>query len=152
MSMQQLQKLLVKLGLLGSPSTVSRQRESRVNECSSALPRKMGVYLNFGKRPSRSQRERYREGLKVVFGRLASWNREAECHDTVGYCSAFWCRVQTVSPAMNATKGAQERPHRTHTRALFLAAHATCDYTFASRALRFSECLEKSFHHWSCLC
>ena len=65
---------------------------------------------------------------------------------------SFWhFRVQTVATAMNATKGAQRRPHRTHTRALFLAAHATCDYTFASRALRFSVPLEKSIHHWSCL-
>ena len=28
----------------------------------------------------------------------------------------------------------QMTPHRTHTRALFLAAHATCDHTFGSRA------------------
>ena len=53
MSMQQLQKLLVKLGLLRPPSTVSRQRWSRVSECNSALPRKLGMCLTFGKRPSR---------------------------------------------------------------------------------------------------
>ena len=34
----------------------------------------------------------------------------------------------------------------------FFAAHATCDYTFGSKAWRFSVCLEKSFHLWSCLC
>ena len=50
------------------------------------------------------------------------------------------------------TARVQMTPHRTHTRALFLAAHATCDHTFGSRAWRFSVCLEKSFHHWSCLC
>ena len=33
-------------------------------------------------------------------------------------------RVQTVATAMNATGGVQTTPHRTHTRALFLAAHA----------------------------
>ena len=37
----------------------------------------------------------------------------------------FWqFRVQTVATAMNVTGGVQTTPHRTHTRALFLAAHA----------------------------
>ena len=66
---------------------------------------------------------------------------------------SFWqFRVQTVATAMNATGCVQTRPRRTHIRALFLAAHATCDYTLGSRAWRFCVCLEKSFHLWSCLC
>ena len=48
-----MQKLLVKLGLLGSPSTVSRQRQSRVNECNSALPSKLRMRFNIPRRPSR---------------------------------------------------------------------------------------------------
>ena len=60
----------------------------------------------------------------------------------------FWqFRVQTVATAMNATGGVQITPHRSHTRALFLAAHDTCDNTFGSRISRFSVCLEKSFQH-----
>ena len=41
---------------------------------------------------------------------------------------SFWqSRVQTVATAMNATGRVQITPHRTHTRALLLAAHTTCD-------------------------
>ena len=41
---------------------------------------------------------------------------------------SFWqSRAQTVATAMNATGRVQMTPHRTHTRALLLAAHTTCD-------------------------
>ena len=41
---------------------------------------------------------------------------------------SFWqFRVQTVATAMNATGRVQITPHRTHTRALLLAAHTMCD-------------------------
>ena len=64
---------------------------------------------------------------------------------------SFWqFRVQTVATATNATVCVQiTTPQGTHTRALFLAARATCDYTFGSRP-DDSLCLEKSFHLWSC--
>ena len=43
---------------------------------------------------------------------------------------------------MELKKGiVQITPHRTHTRARFLAAHATCDYTFGSRGLDDSLCV-----------
>ena len=38
-----------------------------------------------------------------------------------------------VAVARNATGCVQSPPHRTHTRALFLAAHATCDHTFGGQ-------------------
>ena len=50
------------------------------------------------------------------------------------FCCSFWqFRVQTVATAMNATGSVQITPHRTHTRAFFVAAHATCHYTCGSR-------------------
>ena len=39
-----------------------------------------------------------------------------------------WCVEVRMPPS-----SVQTTLHRTHTRALFLAAHATCDYTFGSR-------------------
>ena len=55
-------------------------------------------------------------------------------NDRSGNCwRAKRYRLLSKSTAMNATESVQTTPHRTHTRALFLAAHATCDYTFGSR-------------------
>ena len=47
----------------------------------------------------------------------------------------------------------QTTPHRTHTRALFLAAHARTPDVITRLAQGLTMCVpQKSFHHWSCLC
>ena len=64
----------------------------------------------------------------------------------------FWRPSRKSSSWRPWRRFVQITPHRTHTRALLLAAIAACNYTFGSWAWRFSGCLQKSFHHWSCLC
>ena len=71
------------------------------------------------------------------------------------FCSFWQFRVQTLATAMKATGGGQTIPHRTHTRALFLAAHARTPDVITRLAQGHGDlfvCVKSHFHHWSCLC
>ena len=93
---------------------------------------------------------------RVGLSRSAIYLFVLEINHAVEICTSSWTqRTQRLRIILRRLNCVQTTPHRTHTRALLLAADARTPDVMTSLAQGLDDlfvCLEKSFQSWSCLC